>query len=247
MTDDEIRAAAGIDAETDIAEALGELKGRTHTQAGVDKLVTTRLDRQKAQNTKALRDALGIGEDIDPTDAIAELREKADAAPTDADVTDATKAVEKRWQDKLDALTAATDAKVTTLTSGFKARLIDQEVRAVIAGKADTLTADGALLLAPQLAKMLGVNDETMVVQPIDAEGNPLLTTDGKEQSPGDVFAGLLELYPSTVRATGGGGSASPNVGKQSTRIAEAQAAYQKDPSQANYAAAIAATMNPDG
>jgi len=194
------------------------------SQAQLDEQIRRRLDREKATRAKALRDALGIGPTDDPMEALAAVVTERDELRTKLP-PEGAKGKEAQRITALEDRIAKQDAEGKVARAAdlrrFSDRLLDEAVRGLVASKADTLSADGALLLAPQIRARLRVDDDTMAVIAVDEKGEPALSKDGKPQDTGDVLTELMTKFPSTVRAAGGGSGAHPAGGVPGVGVIE--------------------------
>ena len=239
-------AAEGDDDSGDDDDADADTP--TLTQADADRMLTQRLSRERTKHDKDLRKALGIDKDTDIAETIQALLEKAaqvddDDGDGDDDSNGDLKAVEARWKQKLDAQTAELEQKAEQDRIRFRQSLIQTEVRAMLAAVNDQLTADGVPLLMPKIAEQLGIDDETLTVVPIDAEGNRATDGKGNELTTGDVMTALLDQFPSLRKsaAPGGSGAGGDRLPKPPPAFARALEVLNDDPARKNVTNAVAA------
>ena len=213
------------------------------TQAQLDEQIRRRLDREKATRTKALREALGIDGDADPMESLAALVAERDELKTKVPPEKPAKAADdgrvRALEDRIAKQDAESKARITDLRKRFTDRLLDEAVRGLVATQGDRLSADGAVLLAPQIRARLQVDEETFAVVAVDQAGELALRDDGKPLPTGDVLTALMREFPSTVRAGGGGAGTHPSGPLVSDRVGAAIAQLEKTGSSVDAATAF--------
>ena len=213
-------------------------------QAELDGVVQKRLAREKSKQEKALRDALGIGQDQDPLEAVTRLvQERGEADISLAKQGGDVSQVEARWKERLESVQTQASRARSEDRRRFEERLLDNEVRILLARLSDRLTADAGPLLAPQLKQRLRVDAESLTVVPVDDTGARAVDRSGAEVSTEDVMRGLLESYPSLIRAPGGGSGAHPGRSVGGSPVDQALSRAQSAPTRQNVETLVSAVL----